>query len=134
MTARRERAILIGIVAAAVGLRLVRLGSLSFAGDEETTALAALALLEGWPPTLPGGLVYIRSLPFTFLEAAMVAVFGVGEWSLRLLPVLFAGPRVALIWWLARPLLGARLALACAALLAVAPLDVELSRTLVTGL
>jgi hypothetical protein len=129
VTASRERSILIVIVAAAVGLRLVRIGALSFAGDEETTTLAALALLEGWPPTLPGGLVYIRGLPFTLLEAAMVAGFGVGESSLRLLPALFAGPRVALIWWLARPLLGGPLALASAGLLAVAPLDVELSRT-----
>lgn len=125
----RERTVLLWIVALAVGLRLFRLGFLSLSGDEETTALAALALLEGWPPTLPGGIVYLRGLPFTALEAGVISALGLGEWSLRLLPALFAGPRVALTWWLARPLVGSRLALASAALLGVAPLDVEISRT-----
>ena len=67
-----ERLTLIGLVLAAVGLRLIGIGHLSFAGDEETTTLAAKALLEGWPPTLPGGLVYVRGLPFTALEALAV--------------------------------------------------------------
>ena len=48
-----ERLTLIGLVLAAVGLRLIGIGHLSFAGDEETTTLAAKALLEGWPPPLP---------------------------------------------------------------------------------
>ena len=120
---------LVAIVGAAIALRCVRLGSLSFAGDEETTTLAAVALLEGWPPTLPGGLVYLRGLPFTFLEAGMVALAGTGEWSLRLVPALCAAPRIVAMWWLARPLLGVPLALAAAGLLAVAPLDVEISRS-----
>ncbi len=128
LSARRERAALILICVFAIGFRLVRLGSLSFAGDEETTTLAALALLEGWPPTLPGGLVYLRGLPFTFLEAIAVWAAGVDEFALRLVPVLAAGPRIAAAWWLARPYLGAPAALAVAGILAVTPLDVELSR------
>jgi hypothetical protein len=111
-----------------VALRLVGIGHLSFYGDEETTTLAALALLQGWPPTLPGGLVYLRGLPFTGLEALAIALLGVSELSLRLFPALLAGPRVFALWWLARPLLGARLALLAAALLILAPLDIEYSR------
>jgi hypothetical protein len=128
LNARREWTVLILICAFAIGFRLVRLGSLSFAGDEETTTLAALALLEGWPPTLPGGLVYLRALPFTVFEAIAVWAAGVDEFALRLFPVLMAGPRVAAAWWLARPYLGGPAALAVAAILAVTPLDVELSR------
>ena len=128
LNARREWTALILICAFAIGFRLVRLGSLSFFGDEETTALAALALLEGWPPTLPGGLVYLRGLPFTFFEAVAVWVAGVDEFALRFFPVLLAGPRIAAAWWLARPYLGGPAALALAGILAVTPLDVELSR------
>ena len=128
LNARRERAALILICVFAIGFRLVRLGTLSFAGDEETTTLAALALLEGWPPTLPGGLVYLRGLPFTLFEAIAVWAAGVDEFALRLFPVLVAGPRIAAAWWLARPYLGAPAALAVAGILAVTPLDVELSR------
>src|SRR3990172_3086064 len=78
---RHERALLLAIVLGALVLRGIRLGALSFAGDEETTTLAAIALLEGFPPTLPGGLAYVRGLPFTVLEAAMAALFGAGEAS-----------------------------------------------------
>jgi len=126
--ASRERWALGAIIVAGVVLRLVRLGHLSFAGDEETTTLAALALLDGWPPTLPGGLVYVRGLPFTLLEAASIAALGVSETALRLFPVLFAGPRIFATWWLARPFLGWRYALLAAALIGLAPLDVEQSR------
>ncbi len=128
LNARRERAVLILICAFAIGFRLVRLGSLSFAGDEETTTLAAMALLKGWPPTLPGGLVYLRGLPFTFFEAIAVWAAGVDEFALRFFPVLVAGPRIAAAWWLARPYLGAPAALVVAGILAVTPLDVEISR------
>lgn len=119
----------LGIALAAVALRLVRLGALSLAGDEETTALAAAALLEGWPPTLPGGLVYLRGLPFTALESGMLALAGLDEGALRLVPALVAGPRILAMWWLARAFLGPGAALGCAVLLALAPLDVVLSRT-----
>jgi hypothetical protein len=117
------------VAVAAVALRFVRLGALSLAGDEETTALAAAALLDSGTPTLPGELVYVRALPFTVLESGAMALFGSGEAALRAVPALLAGPRILATWWLARPFLGAPLALAAAALLAVAPLDVELSRT-----
>ena len=126
---RRQLAALLAIALGGVALRLLRLGELSLSGDEETTALAALALLEGWPPTLPGGTVYYRGLPFTLLEALSIAAFGAGEGVLRLVPALVAGPRILALGWLARPLIGAPLALVCAGLLALAPLDVELSRT-----
>ena len=126
--ATRERWALGAIIVAAVLLRLFRIGHLSFAGDEETTTLAALALLEGWPPTLPGGLVYVRGLPFTALESLSIAAFGVSEAALRLFPALLAGPRIFAAWWLARPFLGWKFALVAAALLGLAPLDVEQSR------
>jgi hypothetical protein len=119
---------LLAIAAAAVLFRLVRLGELSLAGDEETTALATLALLDGWPPELPGGLVYLRALPFTLLEAVAVSIGGMNEFSVRLVPALLAAPRVLAAGWLARPFLGGPAALGVAGLLAVAPLDVEMSR------
>jgi len=141
--ASRERWALCAIIVFAVLLRFVRLGHLSFAGDEETTTLAALALLEGWPPTLPGGLVYVRGLPFTALEALSITAFGVNEAALRFFPApafgvneaalrffpaLLAGPRIFAAWWLARPFLGWRFAIIAAALLALSPLDLEQSR------
>ncbi len=128
MSQKRERIAVFVITTAAVALRLIRLGHLSFAGDEETTTLAALALLDGWPPELPGGLVYLRALPFTALEAIAITIGGVTEASLRVVPVFFTALRVPAAWWLARAFLPAWGALAAAALLALTPLDVELSR------
>jgi hypothetical protein len=124
----RETSILVVIAFGAIALRLVRLGELSLAGDEETTALAALALLDGWPPSLPGGLIYLRGLPFTFLEAGAIAVAGVDEFALRLTPALAGGARVVASWWLARSFLAPGSALAVAGLMAIAPFDIEFSR------
>lgn len=125
---RAETWTLVAIVAAALLLRLVRLGVLSDAGDEETTTLGAMALLRGFPPTLPGGAIYIRELPFSFIEAGIFSFTGLNELALRLVPALVAAPRVIAMAWLARPFVGRRAALLCAALLAVTPLDFELSR------
>lgn len=126
---RGELLALLGVVAFALALRLIRLGALSFSGDEETATLAALALLDGWPPQLPGGLVYLRGLPFTLLETAALALGGTSEWTMRFIPVLTAAPRIVATWWLARFFGPPRFALAVALLLAVAPFDVEHSRT-----
>ena len=128
MSPKSERWALAGILLGALVLRLIRLGALADAGDEETTTLGAMALLRGFPPVLPGGAIYIRELPFTFIEAAILKVAGLNEFALRLVPALVAAPRIAALWWLARPFLGARGALLAAGLLAVAPLDFELSR------
>jgi hypothetical protein len=125
---RIEYLLILLICLAAVALRLIGLDDLSLAGDEETTTLAAMALLQGWPPALPSGMLYLRGLPFTFLEALVLETWGFDEWSMRLVPVLAAGPRVFAAWWLARPFLGPAGALAAAGLLALAPLDVEMSR------
>ena len=128
-TSRSEIGWLVAIVGFALLVRFWRLGHLSFSGDEETTALATLALLDGWPPSLPGGLSYVRSLPFTWLETVAVRIAGLEEAVFRSVPVLVAAPRVLAMWWFARPILGPRPALAAASLLALAPLDVEHSRT-----
>lgn len=126
---RLELAAVGGITLFAVGLRLVRLGALSFSGDEETTTLAALALLEGWPPELPGGLVYLRALPFTLLESLALHLGGANEFTMRLVPVLSVAPRIVAAWWLARNFVPPPLALVVAVLVAIAPMDVEYSRT-----
>ena len=128
MRLRRELVAVLAIALAGTLLRFYRLGALSFGGDEELTALATLALLDGWPPTLPGGLVYLRALSFTALEAVAAAIGGTQEGVFRVVPVLFAFPRIVGVWWLARAFISAPLALACAALLAVAPFDIEYSR------
>ncbi len=125
---RRELWILALIVLCGVALRLFRLGALSTAGDEETTGLAALALRDGWPPELPGGLVYVRGLPFTLLETLAIGALGVSPFALRLVPVLLAGPRIFAAWWLARAFLPAGLSLCAAAILALSALDIEQSR------
>lgn len=49
-SASRERTTLLAIVLFGTGLPVVGPGALSFGGDEETTALAALALIEAEPP------------------------------------------------------------------------------------
>jgi hypothetical protein len=116
------------IALAGVSLRAYQLGALSTWGDEETTGLAARALLDAWPPELPGGLVYVRALPFTLLEALAIGAFGDSAAALRLVPVLLAGPRLIAAWWLARLFVPTRYALAAAGILALSALDIEQSR------
>ena len=73
--------------------------------------------------------MYLRGLPFTVLESLVLGGFGFDELALRGVPALVALPRVAIAFWLARAVLPRGFALVAAALVAVAPLDVELSRT-----
>jgi len=128
MSSKREYGCLLIIALAGTLLRFFRLGELSFSGDEEITVMAAQALLDGWPPELPGGLIYVRALIFTVFEAIAVWLGGTQEAVLRAVPVLAALPRILGAWWLARAFLPASLALTCAGLLALSPFDIEHSR------
>src|SRR6185295_8696060 len=67
-------------------------------------------------------------LPFTFIEAAILKFAGLNELALRVVPALVAAPRVWALWRLGRVFVGRTGALLAAGLLAVAPLDFELSR------
>jgi len=68
-------AILTGILTIGLGLRLWKLGEVSFWWDELLQIWAAEGLENGWPPQHPSGQVYDRNFPVTYL-VYVVDVFG----------------------------------------------------------
>lgn len=77
------------------------------------------AVLDGGLPVLPSGVLYPRALPLTYAASAVAWLFGVHEWSLRLVGALCSTATVPVLFVVARRLLGTRAAWVAAALAAV---------------
>ena len=78
--------------------RFVSVQDLSFYGDEETTAFAALALHEDGAPAMPSGMAYNRAPLYSLMASAAVMVFGPdAEMSYRLPALLFGSLAVVFI-------------------------------------
>ena len=103
----------LALVVVAVGLRLPNLGKLGLWGDEGYTAITVKAILENGYPVLPTGGIYLRSVPFLYVDAVAAMIFGLNEFALRLPSVLL---NLGAIW--ATYLLGTRLAGRSAGLIA----------------
>ena len=104
----------------------------SFPVGEQATRFAAegLAPTRGmpanWRVELADGTVvadYYAHHPslFTYLEALSIKIFGVHEWALRLVPLIFSMLSVFGTWWVLGMLWGGRAALIGSLLFAVAP-------------
>ena len=71
-------------------LRVWHLGELGLHGDEDITTLAVRSILDHGYPLLPGGMVYLRALPFHYILAGSVSLLGMTEFALRLPAALFS--------------------------------------------
>lgn len=124
--------ILFGLVLAiAAWLRLYGLGvpALERNHDEDITAAAVLGILAHDYPLLPGGMIYIRSLPLLYLMAELVGLFGFNEFNLRLPSALFGILLVPMVFWIGRRYFGVIVALVAAALISLSIWEIDVSRT-----
>lgn len=126
--------ILVTIIVIAFSLRVVNFTANSLYGDELTLVYDSYSLLktgmdqtgQAWPVTFsmgagrPAGYVY-GSIP-------LVALFGLNQWGVRGLSLLSGLGIILLSFLLVRKLLSTRVALATAALLAISPWEIALSR------
>lgn len=124
---RRERVWLGAILALALGLRVVRLGSRAYWHDEVHTLFKSENLAEVFRGE------YVSNHPplfETLLWAWRSAGFGQNQWTTRMLPVLLGLGGVVAIYLAGKRLLGTRTGLFAAFLLAIAPLHVYHSQDL----
>lgn len=115
------RAVVVGLVALAVGLRLVALLSDRCLWIDE--AMLALNLVERTPRGLLQPLDWNQAAPagFLLLTKSALMAFGAAEWSLRLVPFLASVLGVFGFAWVARRLLPPHAALMAVALFAISP-------------
>lgn len=78
------------IIVVGLILRLWGLGNVGLHGDEETTAMPALEILNSGLPLMPSGMLYPRAPVQSYLIALSVFIFGTSEWALRF-PSVLAG-------------------------------------------
>lgn len=114
--------IVILITIIALLLRLWGLNNVGLHGsDEDTTALAALGILEGGWPQFPSGMYYVRAPLHSYLIAISVKLFGTEAWVFRLPSVVGGSLMVLPTYYLVRMYLGVWWAIAASTTIAVFP-------------
>ncbi|MFN8524939.1 MAG: glycosyltransferase family 39 protein [Chloroflexota bacterium] len=125
-----ERILVAGITLGALIVRLVSPAAFPSGVhvDEAAMGLVARDILDGTGPH-PFGFGFIGDpAPFMYAEALMMAVLGADIGSLRVLAAVAGTATVPALWWFARPLLGANVAVVAAALLAGSASHIHFSR------
>ena len=101
--ARWEFPCLLALVLIAAIVRFWGVGSYGLQKpDEDTTALAALHILEDGTPRFPSGMFYARAIGQSYMIAASVLAFGQTEFALRLPSVLVGILLVGLAFFVGR--------------------------------
>ena len=123
-----ERGWLLAVMLLAVALRLVKLGSRDFWHDEAHNLLKSEQLGK---VLFEGDLVSNHPPLFAILVTAWRALgLGLGEWSVRFVPLILGVCGVGALYVLGKRMYGARAGLFAAFLLAIAPLHVYHSQDL----
>lgn len=119
LSASWQRWVLLSLIVVAALVRFSGVNDLSFYGDEETTAFAAVSVLDSGKPAVPSGMDYNRAPLYSYMAAASASVLGQDrELSFRLPALVFGIVSVLLMWIGTRRLLGVSVALIATALLA----------------
>ncbi|MFL6619338.1 MAG: ArnT family glycosyltransferase [Povalibacter sp.] len=116
-----HRVALFSIICVGAVLRFWGLGNVGLHGDEETMAMATMAILREGAPILPSGMFYPRGLTELYLMAASVSIFGESEWAFRLPSALCGVALIPLSYLAARRYLTPKWSLALAACVATLP-------------
>lgn len=124
------RWLIVVVVLAAVFLRAYQVGDPSWHQDEAFHVFAAESLNEVGTPVLPGGRVYTRSPILTWTSSKLFEFFGVSETVGRAPGVVLGSLAVLLLYLFSRRYVGREVALLAAALLALSPFAITLSRFL----
>ena len=98
-------------------LRFNNLGNLSFWVDELFTTYAAIGLLEHGTPVMPSGMSYTRSILNTSLIALSFKIFGISEFSARIVSVIFGTLTIPLVYLMGAKAANKRVGLLAAVLI-----------------
>jgi len=113
---------------AGFGLRIRHLGRLGLIGDEGIQAVAVQHILATGVPRVDSGILYTRSLPYLYTQAACARSFGLNEFSLRLPSLFFGVLAIWLMYLFGRRVIDWRIGLSAAAVMAFSVWEIELSR------
>ncbi|MGM5488709.1 MAG: glycosyltransferase family 39 protein [Nanobdellota archaeon] len=108
--------------------RVFALGTQSYWIDEAFSINAALAILEHGIPLLDSGLLYSRAPLFHYPLAGLIGLFGLTEWSTRIISVLFGTAFIPLIYHFTRRIADHKVGLTAAILWTVFTLGIAWSR------
>jgi len=98
-------------------LRYANLDNLSFWVDELTTTYAAIGILEHGTPVNPSGMPYTRSILNTNLIALSFKIFGISEFSARIVSVIFGTLTIPLVYLMGAKVANKRVGLLAAVLI-----------------
>jgi 4-amino-4-deoxy-L-arabinose transferase-like glycosyltransferase len=126
-TSLPHHAVLLSILAIGAMLRFWGLGNVGLHGDEETMAMAAMALLNEGTTRLPSGMLYVRAPLHTWLMAAAIWLFGESEWSFQLPSALVGSFTGLAAYFMGRRFLGPIFNLAFVATRTFMPAMIEIS-------
>ena len=104
LTPKTTFVILFALTAIGFYLRFNNLGDRSFWFDEAITSYAAIGVLEHGTPVLPSGIEYTRALLNTYLIALSFWIFGISEFSARIVSVIFGTLTIPLVYLLGKEL------------------------------
>ncbi len=116
--------ILLCVTTVGVYSRFHNLGTLSIWNNEDYLAISVRSILENGIPSFPTGIIYPRALPFSYLTAAFVQIFGYSEFSLRAPGAIFSTISIILTYIFARQTIGKTTALLAATLMSVFFLEI----------
>lgn len=109
-------------------LRLSNLGNSSFWVDELITSYAAIGILQHGAPVLPSGTLYTRSIFNTSLIALSFKIFGISEFSARIVSVVFGTLTILLVYLMGVKVANKRVGLLAALLITFSTWEIVWSR------
>ena len=121
--------LLILVITLGLFVRLWGLGNVSLHGDEETTSMAALSVIERGLPYMPSGMFYPRAILQSYIIAASVWLFGVSEWSLRFPSVLAGSLGILVAFYLGKRFLTPKFNIIFILIIALNPWMIKISQT-----
>jgi asparagine N-glycosylation enzyme membrane subunit Stt3 len=109
-------------------LRFNNLGNLSFWVDELFSLYAAIGILQHGTPVLPSGTLYTRSIFNTSLIALSLKLFGISEFSARIVSVFFGTLTILLVYLMGVKVANKRVGLLAALLISFSAWEIVWSR------
>jgi 4-amino-4-deoxy-L-arabinose transferase-like glycosyltransferase len=116
--------LLVGVV-----LRFYHLGNLGIIENEDYVVIAAKSILKNWIPLFPSEMVYPRAVPFSYIVAAMIKLFGFSEFIIRVPSVVFSVLLIGVTYLLGKELIGHSGGLIAAFLMSVSDWEIQTAQT-----
>lgn len=109
-------------------LRVRNLDALSMIFDEGIQGLAVQGILEHGLPIAKSGAIYLRSLPFSYSQAILAALFEPSPFWLRMASVIYGVGVIFPVYFLGKELFDKNVGLLAAGIIAFSTWEIEISR------